>query len=89
MDNMFSEKDILTQAIQDEKLILVKCGELLGESSCQELRRLITGIMTETQQLQFEYHNSMKNRGWLNRNAATPEKIQQLTKEMTEVKDRI
>lgn len=89
MESVFSERDILTQAVQDEKLILVKCAELLGESSCQELRRLVTGIMTETQQLQFEYHNSMKNRGWLNRPVATTEKMQQLSKEMTEVKDRI
>ena len=89
MDTMFSERDILTQAIQDEKIILVKCGELLGESSCQELRRLITGIMTETQQLQFEYHNSMKNRGWLSRAVASPEKIRETVKEMAEIKDRI
>ncbi len=89
METMFSERDILTQAIQDEKIILVKCGELLGESSCQELRRLITGIMTETQQLQFEFHNSMKNRGWINRNVASSDRIQETVKEMESVKERI
>lgn len=89
MDFMFTEQDIFTQANQDEKLLLVRCSEILGEASCQELRRLVTGIMTETQQLQFEYLNAMKNRGWISRDVVDYGKIQQLVERVLQIKEKI
>ncbi|MBE7056895.1 MAG: spore coat protein [Ruminococcaceae bacterium] len=89
MEFLFSEREILNQVMQDEKIILVKCSEILGESSCQELRRMVTEIMTESQQLQFEFHNAMKNRGWLSRDVANNDKIQSLVRQMNSIKERI
>ena len=89
MDFLFSEKNILEEVLKDEKILLVKCSQLLGESSCQELRRLVSGIMTETQQLQFEIGNAMKNRGWLKREEADTGKIQKLVGEMKTVRERM
>ncbi len=89
MDFLFSEKDILEEILKDEKFLLVKCSQLLGESSCQELRRLVTEIMTESQQLQFELGNAMRNRGWLSREEADTGKIQKLVGEMMAVRERL
>ncbi len=89
MDFIFSERDIMTDAVQSEKIMLLKCSQLLGESSCQELRHLIIGIMTETQELQFELYNAMKNHGWVSRDVATSDKIKRIVEETNLLKERI
>ncbi len=89
MELVLSEKDILTESLQSEKHILTQCAMLLGEASCQELRSELTRIITETQQLQFEIRNSMKNHGWLNTEEASKHRISQAEKVMLQVKNQL
>lgn len=65
MELILSEKDILEESLQSEKHIMTQCAMFLGEASCQELRSELARLITETQQLQFEIRNSMKNHGLL------------------------
>ena len=89
MELILSEKDILAESLQSEKHIMTQCAALLGEASCQELRSELTRMITETQQLQFEIRNSMKNRGLLDTEEASKNRLSQADERMTQVKNQL
>ena len=88
MELILSEKDIL-ESLQSEKHIMTQCAMFLGEASCQELRSELARLITETQQLQFEIRNSMKNHGLLDTEEASKHRLSQAEERMMQVKNQL
>lgn len=59
-----TEQEIMNDALLTEKLLLYAYGTHIAEATCQNLRNELSVIITETQQVQFEIFNTMKNKGW-------------------------
>ncbi len=89
MELILSEKDILEESLQSEKHIMTQCAMFLGEASCQELRSELARLITETQQLQFEIRNSMKNHGLLDTEEASKHRLSQAEERMMQVKNQL
>ena len=89
MELILSEKDILEESLQSEKHIMTQCAMFLGEASCQELRSELARLITETQQLQFEIRNSMKNHGLLDTEEASKQRLSQAEERMMQVKNQL
>ena len=89
MDMNLSEQDILTDALSNEKHLLSVYTALLTEASCQELRNELTQIITETQQMQFEFFNAMRTRGWYTIENASLSRVAQTVEKYTQVRNQL
>ncbi len=59
-----NEQELMTDALNTEKLSITSYGSYLTEATCQELRQQINQILAENQQIQYEIYDTMKQRGW-------------------------
>jgi spore coat protein CotF len=72
-----TEKEIINDALATEKQLLHAYGTYIAEATCQNLRNELSKIITQTQQVQFEIFNAMKNKGWYDTKNATIDEVSQ------------
>ncbi|NMA64888.1 MAG: spore coat protein [Clostridiaceae bacterium] len=76
---IFTEKEILNDALNSEKQMITAYGIYLAESTCQNLRSELMKIINEKQQIQFEIFDTMKQKGWYNVKNANMNDVQTTT----------
>lgn len=84
-----SEQDIMTDALNTEKLSITSYGSYLAEATCEQLRQELNTIIGENQQIQFEMYDQMKQRGWYQAKNAEMNEIQQTIQKLGQMKQSI
>ena len=84
-----SERELLNDALYSENKLINAYGTYLAEATCQNLRNEIDKIIAETQQVQFEIYDAMKQRGWYQTKNAQLQDVQQATQKYQQIKTEI
>jgi spore coat protein CotF len=63
---IFSEQEIMNDALSSEKQLINAYGTYLAESTCENLRSEFTKILEDKQQIQFQIFDAMRQKGWYN-----------------------
>lgn len=61
---VFSEKEIINDALTSEKQIINAYGTFLAESTCENLRSELSKIINDKQQIQYQIFDAMRQKGW-------------------------
>ncbi len=75
----FQDEQIIADVLRSEKQLVTSYGTYLAESTCENLRTELVKIIGDTQQLQYQVFDIMKQKGWY------PVKNAQLTDVQTAV----
>ena len=76
-NSALTDKEIINDALAMEKQLLHAYGTYIAEATCQNLRNELSKIITQTQQLQFEIFNAMRNKGWYDVKNASIDEVNQ------------
>lgn len=72
----FTEKELMNDLIASEKQVTSAYNTGITEASCSNLRQELTKCLTETQEIQYELFNAMKQRGWYQTKQAQQQDVQ-------------
>jgi len=72
----FSEKELMNDLIASEKQVTSAYNTGITEASCPNLRQELTKCLTETQEIQYQIFNAMKQRGWYQTKQAQQQDVQ-------------
>ena len=61
---VFSEKEIINDALTSEKQIINAYGTFLSESTCENLRSELSKMINDKQQIQYQIFDAMRQKGW-------------------------
>ena len=61
---VFSEKEIINDALTSEKQIINAYGTFLAESTCENLRSELSKMINDKQQIQYQIFDAMRQKGW-------------------------
>ncbi|NLY17551.1 MAG: spore coat protein [Clostridiaceae bacterium] len=84
-----SEQDMMTDALNTEKLSITSYGSYLAEATCPQLRQEIKQIIAENQQVQYEIYDTMRQRGWYQSKSAEMNELQQTVQKLGQLKQGI
>ncbi|MBP7174737.1 MAG: spore coat protein [Thermoclostridium sp.] len=84
-----TEQEIMTDALNTEKLSITSYGTYLAEATCQQLRQELNQIINENQQVQFEIFDNMQKRGWYQSKNAQLNEIQQSVQKHEQMKQSL
>ncbi|NLO39940.1 MAG: spore coat protein [Ruminiclostridium sp.] len=84
-----TEQEIMTDALNTEKLSITSYGTYLAEATCQNLRQELNQIINENQQIQFEIFDNMQKRGWYQPKNAQLNEIQQSVQKHGQMKQSL
>jgi len=76
---LFTEKEILNDALSAEKQMITAYGTYLAECTCQNLRSEIMKILDDKQQIQFQIFDVMRQKGWYDIKNANINDVQNAT----------
>lgn len=85
----FNDQDMMTDALNTEKLSITSYGTYLTEATCQQLRNEINQIIEDNQQVQYEIYDTMKQRGWYQSKDASMDELQQAVQKLGQLKQGI
>jgi len=74
---MFSDKDILTDALASQKFVTGNYNTLTTECATPEVRGVFMSILKEEHDIQNEVFMEMQNRGWYQVEPAQQQKLKQ------------
>lgn len=72
-----SEKDLLNDLLNQEKQLMSSTATFIQESSCENLRRMLTDQFEQTSKDQFTIFDHMRQKGYYPTNDADTKKVQQ------------
>ncbi|QUH24859.1 spore coat protein [Serpentinicella alkaliphila] len=72
----FSEKELMNDLIASEKQVTSAYNTGITETSCPNLRQELTKCLTETQEIQYQLFDAMKQRGWYQTKQAQQQDVQ-------------
>jgi len=84
-----NEQDMMTDALNTEKLSITSYGSYLAEATCPQLRQEINQIIAENQQVQYEIYDAMKQKGWYQSKNAEMNELQQAVQKLGQLKQGI
>ncbi len=84
-----SEQDMMSDALNTEKLSISSYGSYLAEATCPQLRGEINQILSENQQIQYEIFDSMRQRGWYQTKNVQMNEVQQAVQKLGQMKPEI
>jgi len=84
-----SEKDLLNDLLETEKSLISSYSTFISESSCQNLRKVLTSQFTETAQDQFEVFESMRKKGYYQTKDAQDNEVQQVKQQFGQMKSEL
>lgn len=76
MNNVMSDKDILTDSISSQKFISSNYNNYAGECSRTDLRDAFLCILDEEHEIQSQLFTQMNSKGWYPVQAADKQKIE-------------
>jgi len=74
---MFSDKDILTDALSSQKFVTGNYNTFTTECATPEVRGVFMSILKEEHDIQNEIFTEMQKRGWYQIEPAQQQKLQQ------------
>ena len=83
---VFTEQEIINDALSSEKQIITAYGTYLAESTCENLRSELTKIINDKQQIQLQLFNTMQQKGWYNVKNANLNDVQNATQKFQGMK---
>ena len=72
-----SEKDLLSDLLNQEKQIMSSTATFLQEASCENLRRMLTDQFEQTSRDQFTIFDHMRQKGYYPTSDADSQKVEQ------------
>ncbi|SCY72949.1 spore coat protein [Alkaliphilus peptidifermentans] len=60
----FSEKELMNDLLTSEKQVCSAYNVGITESSCSNLRQHLTSCLNDSQQIQYQIFDAMRQRGW-------------------------
>lgn len=73
---IFTEQEMMNDALSSEKQIITAYGTYLAESTCENLRSELSKIINDKQQIQYQIFDAMKKKGWYNTKNANMNDVQ-------------
>lgn len=73
---IFTEQEIMNDALSSEKQIITAYGTYIAESTCENLRSELSKIINDKQQIQYQIFDAMKKKGWYNTKNANLNDVQ-------------
>lgn len=73
--NVYSKKEILTDALTAEKSVTGVYNTFANECACPELKQTLLNILGEEHDIQFDVFNSMQTEGFYPTTPAEQQKI--------------
>ncbi len=73
---IFTEQEIMNDALSSEKQVIQAYGTYLAESTCENLRSELTKILNDKQQVQYQIFDAMRQKGWYNTKNANLSEVQ-------------
>jgi spore coat protein CotF len=83
---VFTEQEIMNDALSSEKQVITAYGTYLAESTCQNLRSELVKILSEKQQIQFQIFDAMRQKGWYNTKNANLTDVQNAAQKFQSMK---
>lgn len=72
----FSEKELMNDLLSNEKQVTSAYNTGITETSCPNLRQHLTKCLTDSQQIQYQVFDAMKQRGWYQTKPAASQDVQ-------------
>lgn len=73
---VFTEQEIMNDALSSEKQCIQAYGIYLAESTCPNLRSELMKILNDKQQIQYQIFDAMRQRNWYSPKNATLTDVQ-------------
>lgn len=86
--SQMTEQEMLTDILSQEKQLIKDYAGNITESSCQNLRQLLTSIMTECSQDQYCVFDQMRTRNMYATKQAPPNEVQTAKQSMDQLKQQ-
>ncbi len=71
----FTEKELLDDLLSSEKQITSAYNTGITETSCKNLRQHLTKCLTDSQEIQYQIFDAMKQRGWYQTKPASSQDV--------------
>jgi len=85
----FTEKELLNDLLTSEKQITAAYNTGITEASCQNLRQHLTKCLNDTQEIQYQLFNAMKQRGWYQTKPAPSQDVQSAKAKYNQMKSEL
>lgn len=85
----FSEKDLMNDLLTSEKQVISAYNTGITEASCPNLRQHLTKCLTDTQEIQYQIFNAMKQRGWYETKPAPSQDVQNAKTKYNQMKSEL
>lgn len=86
---IFTEQEIMNDALSSEKQIICAYGTFLAESTCENLRSEMSKILEDKQQIQYKIFDAMRQKGWYNVKNANMNDVQTATQKYQTMKQNM
>ena len=86
---MFTDKEIIDDALHSEKQMISSYGTFLAEATCQNLRSELTKIINDKQQLQYQIYDTMVQKGWYPSKKAKLNEVQSAAQKFGAMKQQL
>lgn len=85
----FTEQELMNDLLTSEKQITSAYNTGITETSCQNLRQHLTKCLTDSQEIQYQLFNSMKQRGWYQTKPAASQDVQSAKTKYNQMKSEL
>lgn len=71
----FSEQELLNDLLNQEKQMITSYATFLTEASCHNLRKVLSGNLSQTSHDQFQVFEQMRDKGYYQGNDASDQDV--------------
>lgn len=84
-----SEQDLLNDLLNQEKQMVTSYAAYLTESSCHNLRKLLSSQLSQTSHDQYQVFEQMRDKGYYQAKDASDQEVQQIKSSFKAMQDEI
>ncbi len=84
-----SEQDLLNDLLNQEKQMVTSYAAYLTESSCHNLRKLLSSQLSQTSHDQYQVFEQMRDKGYYQAKDASDQEVQQVKSSFKAMQDEI
>lgn len=84
-----SEQDLLNDLLNQEKQMVTSYAAYLTESSCHNLRKLLSSQLSQTSHDQYQVFEQMRDKGYYQGKDASDQEVQQVKSNFKAMQDEI
>ena len=86
---ILSEQDLLNDLLIQEKQMVTSYAAYLTESSCHNLRKLLSSQLSQTSHDQYQVFEQMRDKGYYQGKDASDQEVQQVKSNFKAMQDEI